>query len=309
MGLLLTVLVALVGTNALGESLSGLCTFDAQLTEVAREVARTPADRLNLAELVQQSGSDAVDVRALRKAPAAVIAELKRWRSKNRRWRCGVSSGVRLTLVAAPERGRLHLTKSGSAYQVRLSLAQGFIRPSLWIMTAGSSEPLQLKTRQHDGEFWYFKAPPAIDIRQIQATADAGYGPQIVAQRTLIASTDTTYRPLVRMTTQRWNRALARAADDYARKVCARPELVHKPQAGASPVERLASHHIHARAVGEVLGRGRTESEAKLALLQSASHRAVLQDPRYTDIGGAAVHTETDYCLVMLFASWPRYKP
>jgi len=43
--------------------------------------------------------------------------------------------------------------------------------------------------------------------------------------------------------------------------------------------------------------------------MDSPAHRAVVLDPRFTDLGSALVRRGEDACLVLVFAAWPRAVP
>lgn len=106
----------------------------------------------------------------------------------------------------------------------------------------------------------------------------------------------------------RVNALLAREATEHARLVCASARASHLGTFG-DPEERLRSRGIAARVVGEAVARARSVEEALEAMLASPSHRAALEDDRFTDLGlGVATRGETR-CVVALLAAFPRAVP
>lgn len=106
----------------------------------------------------------------------------------------------------------------------------------------------------------------------------------------------------------RINALLAREAKEHAAKICASRHASHDGIFG-DPEARLLARGISARVVGEAVARARTLAEALEALLESPSHRAALEDRRFSDLGvGVAKHGEST-CVVAILAAFPRAVP
>lgn len=107
----------------------------------------------------------------------------------------------------------------------------------------------------------------------------------------------------------RRNRLLDRVAHRHAERVCAEGRATHRGDGGDDPEARLRRAGLAARVVGEVVARGHGPRRAAQAVMDSPAHRAVVLDPRFTDLGSALVRRGEDACLVLVFAAWPRAVP
>ena len=105
----------------------------------------------------------------------------------------------------------------------------------------------------------------------------------------------------------RRNRLLARAALVHAQNVCRQRQVAHQLAPGADPESRMRRQGIDARVFGEVVARGASIEAALRALDESPSHRMVLRDRRFTDVGWAAVRHDESVCLVVEMAAWPHF--
>lgn len=101
---------------------------------------------------------------------------------------------------------------------------------------------------------------------------------------------------------------LDREAKEHAQTTCVSGRLAHRSESG-DPEERLRGRGIVARVVGEALAKGSTRDAALRALLESPSHLATIEDARFTDLGVGVARGERGICVVLLFASFPRYIP
>jgi uncharacterized protein YkwD len=122
------------------------------------------------------------------------------------------------------------------------------------------------------------------------------------------AATIHAIRDAVRAPSLLENALLTREASEHAAWICDARHASHEGHWG-NPESRLRARGIAARVVGEAVARARGVPEAMEAILTSPSHRAALEDRRFTDLGvGVAARGETR-CVVALLAAFPRAVP
>lgn len=106
----------------------------------------------------------------------------------------------------------------------------------------------------------------------------------------------------------RVNRLMSQMAQARAETVCNEDALHHVTRAG-TPQDFMRRGGLESAFVGEVLAVGRDVQDAQQHIFASPSHRYVMQQQRFTDVG-LGVYTSADgsnVCVALLFAQRPRF--
>jgi hypothetical protein len=214
---------------------------------------------------------------------------------------CGEArTASRRLLLLAPRRGALEPAGEG---RFRVVLAPGWRAPRLFALHEDAVPEIR-EVRVGDVLGPYER--PA----RLQLVAEGPEGQMPVAERTVGAlevvgvrtgSLRDALRSLREGPALRPNRLLDELAEAHAERVCEEGVARH-----GDPESRLAEAGVQARHVGEVVARARGREAAVRRLLASPSHRAVMLDRRFTDLGVAEVEGDGQSCVVALFAAWPR---
>jgi uncharacterized protein YkwD len=163
--------------------------------------------------------------------------------------------------------------------------------------------------------------PFVAHVPELQLVADTGRGPRPLARLPgplppseggSIASTPVktihAVRDAVGAPSLRENALLEREAGEHARMICAARHASHAGM-GGDPEARLLARGIAARVIGEAVARASSVAEAMEAILASPSHRAALEDGRFTDVGVGVAARGGTRCVVALLAAFPRAVP
>lgn len=315
----LTLLVLLVSGIA---SAAHACPEDEALESVAvgvllGEIERSPAA---LKEALARLGSSAVEAYLL---SAATDAELgARLDDLAGRLalplRCGRAEREgAIVVVAAPDVATL----AASGELVRGSLRPGYPDAHLIFRDADGRTRRVPVDRERLAEGVRLPELAAGERREVHLVADTPEGPRPVARvpgplpprEPLGGSIDPAaivgaLRDSVRAPALRPNALLEREATEHARLVCEVRHASHEGMRG-DPEARLLARGIAARVVGEAVARAESLGEAMAALLASPSHRAALEDSRFTDLGIGVARRGTTRCVVALLAAFPRAVP
>jgi hypothetical protein len=286
-----------------------------------------------LLDAVRDAGSDLVQLRGkLLEGGTAHESMIRDWMLSQRKELdgdivCGVGRAHNRSAAILAARAGALVVRFRHAQQlvfVQGDLKRGFREPSIVVedidhhMTKTALDLLTLKA----GLSIPFEARPI----RVQLVAVGPHGLRPVAERVLgktskvelpsgpgwkslsdVERAHAEFRHNLSLSMLRTNQLVARAAAQHAQRVCVSGIVGHAIDQGLGPEQRLRNAGLSARAVGEVISRADSLERAWLRLLESPSHRMVLEDIRLTDYGwGLARAPDDSVCIVGLFAAWPR---
>jgi uncharacterized protein YkwD len=315
----LGLLVSLAGARP---SAAAACPPDETLDAVAVDVllGDVEASPAALKRAIATRGSSAVEayVRKAMSEPELALALAKLERRIGLPLRCGrADTDGRFVVVAAPDVALLTYERG----YVRGWLREGF--PNAHLVFRDDDGRAHRVAVDGAGLERGVPMPASFEqlVPELQLVADTPRGPRPLArlpgplppvERLRDAASPAAIihavRDAVRAPTLRENALLGREATEHAAAICEARYASHEGLWG-NPEARLRARGIAARVVGEAVARARGVPEAVEAILTSPSHRAAIEDRRFTDLGvGVAARGETR-CVVALLAAFPRAVP
>lgn len=330
-----TVLVLLVIWTSVVHAESLPCVREPALDSAALIIAKEakPLRSDALIQAVRDADSDLVHLRSkMIEGAASTDAMLRTWMLSEKKGMdgdlvCGLGTFQnRTTAILAPRAGKLTVRWRGDKQLLFVAgeLLSGFRDPSIVVEDMGHH------IEKYAIDAASLRAGRAISCESIpmrvQLIATGPHGVRPVAERVVMRGATIApvsekiwstladlehahaeHRQQRSLSILRHNQLIAKSATSHAQRVCSTGIVGHSIDAGEGPEQRLRKAGLTARAVGEVIARADTLPKAWARLLESPSHRMVLEDSRLTDDGwGLANGADKSVCVVGLFAAWPR---
>lgn len=294
-----------------------VCALDGPLARLASEVARdafngrqwSPA-RLEDAGFELNITSPELRMRVL---PAETSVE--RWMSAlnaQHRWVCGAYHDPKNNwwVVSARNHGDVHLRIQHQVVYAKAVLDEA-TSPYLYALTSDHRVKRVALSQLSEGHRFDFGQT----VQSIQLIASDEHGPHPVAQaraHTISRVNDAlsyavvgSFRQSLGLSPVRINQRLQILAERYAADSCERQAARHVDALGHRPEDRLAEGGLKAQGLGEIVVIASDETAAWNKILVSPSHRWVLQQKEWTDVGLGLAQKNNQVCGVILLTRWP----